>query len=72
MKPLIVANWKMNPRTKEEAFDLAKKTEPCPKAETVICPPFCFLSSVGKEGLKKDIQGSGRSRLQLLFAYSSL
>jgi triosephosphate isomerase (TIM) len=56
MKPLIVANWKMNPRTKEEAFDLAEKTEPCPKAETVICSPFCFLSSVGKEGLRKGAQ----------------
>ena len=48
-KILIVANWKMNPNTLEEAknlFGLVKKgVVPMSKnLEIVICPPFIYLS----------------------------
>ncbi len=46
MKPLIAANWKLNPQTKKEAEDLFKKVKAGVKsvktAEVVICPPFIF------------------------------
>ena len=44
MKPLIVANWKMNPQTLAEAkrlFNSIKKGSR--NARVVICPPFVFL-----------------------------
>ncbi|MBI2626008.1 MAG: triose-phosphate isomerase [Candidatus Nealsonbacteria bacterium] len=47
MKPLIVANWKMNPATLEEAknlFDQVKETG------AVICPPFVYLSALRANG----------------------
>lgn len=50
MKPLIVANWKMNPVSLVEAkynFELIKKTaEKINKVETVVCAPFVFLSAL--------------------------
>ncbi|MCK4473882.1 triose-phosphate isomerase [Candidatus Parcubacteria bacterium] len=50
MKPLIVANWKMNPQTMAEAkqiFDLIKKgVKNAKNTEVVICPPFVFLSII--------------------------
>lgn len=49
MKPLIVANWKMNPANLAEAkklFDSVKKgIKNVKKAEAVICPPFPYLLS---------------------------
>ncbi len=54
MKPLVVANWKMNPVSEEEAVELAGKIKNNDKAEVVICPPFIFLSSF--EGIKKGAQ----------------
>lgn len=47
MRPLIVANWKMNPATLKEAellFDKVKKTQ------AVICPPFIYLSALKANG----------------------
>lgn len=48
MKPLIVGNWKCNPTTLLEAkriFDSVKRgVKNIKGAETVICPPFIFLS----------------------------
>lgn len=47
MKPLIVANWKMNPSTLEEAkviFNQIKNTG------AVICPPFIYLSALKANG----------------------
>jgi len=47
MKPLIVANWKMNPGTLTEAkalFDAVKNTG------AVICPPFVYLAALGANG----------------------
>jgi len=50
MKPLIVANWKMNPTTLEGAkllFEAVKKeVKNIKKVEIVICPPFTFLSNI--------------------------
>ena len=47
MKPLIVANWKMNPVTIKEAEELFNSVKYGVKdiqnAETVICPPFIYL-----------------------------
>ena len=47
MKPLIVANWKMNPVTMKEAEELFNSVKHGVKdiesAETVICPPFIYL-----------------------------
>lgn len=47
MKPLIVANWKLNPINKKEAKELferiKKGVSKIKGVEVVICPPFVFL-----------------------------
>lgn len=49
IKRLIVANWKMNPPSLEEARELSSRIEhglltmDRTKVEVVICPPFVFL-----------------------------
>jgi triosephosphate isomerase len=49
MANLVVANWKLNPQTVEDARTLASQVElgtvgiDRGKVETVICPPFVFL-----------------------------
>jgi triosephosphate isomerase (TIM) len=53
-KPIVIANWKMNPQKEEEAVKLAKLSD---KREVVICPPFIFLNSVRKE-IKKAKLGA--------------
>ena len=49
-KPLIIANWKMNPATFEEAERLLntinKDIIKDENIEVVICPPFIYLSSL--------------------------
>jgi len=47
MKPLIVANWKMNPQTLKEAKSLYGWVK---KSGVVICPPFVYLSSLRANG----------------------
>ncbi|MEK7212412.1 MAG: triose-phosphate isomerase [Patescibacteria group bacterium] len=42
---LLIANWKMNPRSLTEALKLARASD---KKGVVICPPFVFLEEVGK------------------------
>jgi len=53
MKPLIVANWKMNPKSLAEAkrlFNLVKKgVKNIKKAEVVICPPFLYILNLKSE-----------------------
>lgn len=53
MKPIIIANWKMNPENLEEAeniFELIKKEiKDIKKAEVIICPPFVYLSPVASD-----------------------
>ena len=48
MKPIIVANWKMNPETSEKAeglFDSVKRgAKEIRNAEIIICPPVAYLS----------------------------
>ena len=49
MKKLVVANWKMNPDTIDQAREIASRIEQggstsgCKEAETVIYPPFIFI-----------------------------
>ncbi|MFA5387758.1 MAG: triose-phosphate isomerase [Candidatus Paceibacterota bacterium] len=48
MASLIIANWKMNPKTAKEAkkifFGIASGFRKIKKAQAVICPPPAFLS----------------------------
>jgi len=57
MKPLIVANWKMNPTTLAEAkrlSDLIKKgIKRIRNVEVVICPPFIYLATSDKRQATK-------------------
>jgi triosephosphate isomerase len=50
MKPLIVANWKMNPQTlvkTKKLFNVAKKEIGAVKGvEVVVCPPVVYLSKL--------------------------
>ena len=50
-KKIIVANWKMNPASLKEAkslFASAKKTASrLSNVETIICPPFIYLTELG-------------------------
>ncbi len=49
-KKLIVANWKMNPKSAEGAKDiindLKKKSKNLKDARLIVCPPFIFLNEV--------------------------
>lgn len=60
-KHLVVANWKMNPISPEEAkkiIQVTKKTaKTLRKTETVICPPFVYLSFVKPEPKRKVYAG---------------
>lgn len=51
-RSLIVANWKMNPETMEEAKEIFKKTklniQKLKNIKVVICPPFVYLSELEK------------------------
>lgn len=55
-KKIIVANWKMNPASLKEAksiFNAIKKTAGrLNNVETVVCPPFIYLSEFGQSVLK--------------------
>lgn len=57
MKKIIIANWKMNPQTADEAEKLsvavdnfAKKN----KKKIIICPPFVYLESLSRK-IKSDL-----------------
>jgi len=49
-KKIVVANWKMNPSTLAEAeklFDgVKKKASRLSNVETVLCPPFVYLTEL--------------------------
>jgi triosephosphate isomerase len=45
MKKIIVANWKMHPRTEKEAVALARASD---ATSVVICPPFPFIPAVAR------------------------
>lgn len=61
-KKLIVANWKMNPRSAAEARALFKKTKQTgsrlERVETVICPPFPYLGVFAHSGTTRVSLGS--------------
>tara|TARA_Y100000310_G_scaffold324378_1_gene386156 strand:+ start:616 stop:1353 length:738 start_codon:yes stop_codon:yes gene_type:complete len=50
MNPLIVANWKLNPESVEEAkklyTNIDKKIQGVENVDTVICPPFVYLPEI--------------------------
>jgi len=52
MKPLIVANWKCNPVTLNQAKNLLSAVKRglknIRKAEVVVCPPFVFLAALAR------------------------
>lgn len=52
-KKVIVGNWKMNPASGKEAagiFSAVKKTSASlKKTETIVCPPFVYLSDLSKQ-----------------------
>lgn len=54
MSKLLVANWKMNPKTTAEAARLARASD---AKNVVIAPPFVYLSAV-KKTLRKASLGS--------------
>ena len=54
MKPLIIANWKMNPKTLSQAIKLAEISD---RKNVILCPPFVFLNEIGKK-LKKSELGA--------------
>jgi len=62
-KPLIIANWKMNPTTQKEAEHLfesvEKEVRKIKEAEIVICPPFVWLEEC------HSLLGSDASNFQL-------
>lgn len=53
MRKIIVANWKMNPQTTEEAKSIfagiKKVASKMSKVETVVCPPFTQLSALSPQ-----------------------
>ncbi len=59
MKKIIIANWKMNPKTSKEAKNLAQNIERgaknASKIEVVLAPPFPFIESVAKVVKKSKI-----------------
>ncbi|MEX2052993.1 MAG: triose-phosphate isomerase, partial [Candidatus Paceibacterota bacterium] len=52
MDKKIIANWKMNPQTLEEAKELFSAeiagALAHPNVNTVICPPFVFIEELAK------------------------
>jgi triosephosphate isomerase (TIM) len=63
MKKLIVANWKLNPMTADEAVALASKINPVSSNEVVLCPPTPFLEivkyiQIGAQDCSPHIKGA--------------
>lgn len=54
MDKIIIANWKMNPKTPREALDLARAFD---EPNIVIAPPFTFLEEI-KAVLKRASLGA--------------
>ena len=50
MKPIVIANWKLNPQSQREVKDLfnalKEGLEGMKGVETVICPPFVYLAEL--------------------------
>lgn len=73
-KKIIVANWKMNPANLKEAkelFNSAKKTASrLANVETVICPPFVYLSELGHSMAKLKLGTQDVSRFDFEGAHT--
>ncbi len=54
MRKIVIANWKMNPSSAEDAVALAKATD---VQGIILAPPFPFLASV-REVLKSAVLGA--------------
>ena len=56
---LVVANWKMNPESIEEAKrifgSIKKNAEKLKNIDVVICPPFVFLENLAKDKRPKNL-----------------
>lgn len=62
MNKLIVANWKLNPLTLQEAEDLAGKINQVSPHKVVLCPPMMFLPLVkylhlGAQDVSPQVKG---------------
>jgi triosephosphate isomerase len=51
MKKLIIANWKLNPMTLQEAKELAGKIDQAPLHTAILCPPAIFLPEISYPNL---------------------
>lgn len=73
-KKIIIANWKMNPASLKEAkelFNSAKKTAGrLANVETVICPPFIYLSNLGHSMSKIKLGAQDVSRFDFEGAHT--
>lgn len=62
MKKLVVANWKMNPQSYAEAERLAravlKLNRGLKNVETVLCPPFTWLTDLSHKYARKIAFGA--------------
>lgn len=71
MKPLIVANWKCNPATLEEAEKLfssiGKGIRNIKNTEVVICPPFLYIPKIQNTPKQsfQDATGQARYKIQI-------
>lgn len=58
-KKIIIANWKMNPRSLKEAEKLfsavARSVNRVKKTQVIICPPFVYLEKLKKISKKVSI-----------------
>jgi triosephosphate isomerase (TIM) len=65
MKPLIVANWKCNPKNLKEAKDLfnvvARGIKSVKNTDIVICPPFVYLLVLKAQNLSSVISFGGQN-----------
>lgn len=61
-KPLVIANWKMNPASSKEVEHLLSSLKPEIEknqgTETVICPPFIYLKNLLANSSNKFIFGA--------------
>lgn len=74
MKKIIVANWKMNPRSIKEAElifkDLSLLVKSSKNSEVVVCPPFPFLLAYKNIKNKNIILGAQNAAVEFEGSYT--
>ncbi len=59
---IIIANWKANPTTLDEAIELfnaeVTAAQKYPSVQTVICPPFVYLEELSKQAISSKLISS--------------